>query len=278
MPSIVTKTVLITGAATGVGLAATKLLSQEGYNILATAMPGQDTSELNQINNLRIIEVDLSDDSSIEELIETVKKSHRLDAIVSNAGIAVPGPIECMPMEHIKQQYQINVFAPLRMVQGLLPQLRESNGRMIFIGAGQGRVCLPFGGAYGSSKAALAAFTDALRAEIYDSNIDISVIEPGAIKTGILETSKNRWATVLAGLSPTDLDRYKSAMEKTFHTSEEAFQSAMTSDEFAQYILKILESKSPKPRYLVGREAKALAFIALLPARWRAALLTRLVK
>jgi NAD(P)-dependent dehydrogenase (short-subunit alcohol dehydrogenase family) len=228
-----TKTVLITGAATGVGLAATKLLSQKGYYILATAMPGQDTAELNNIRNLRIIEVDLSVERSIDELIEAVHKHGNLDAIVSNAGIAVPGPMECIPMELIKLQYQINVFAPMRLVYVLLPLIRESKGRMIFIGAGQGRVCLPFGGPYGSSKAALAAITDALRTELYNSGIYISVIEPGAIKTGILETSKNNWATVLSGLSQTDLDRYKSAMEKTFQTSERAFQSAMTSDEFA---------------------------------------------
>lgn len=230
------------------------------------------------MSNLRIIEVDLSDECSIDKMIEVVHKHGRLDAIVSNAGIAVPGPMECMPMNLIQLQYQINVFAPMRLVHGLLPLLRETKGRMIFIGAGQGRVCLPFGGPYGSSKAALAAITDALSSELHNSGIYVSVIEPGAIKTGILETSKNRWATVLSGLSQTDLERYQSAMEKTFQTSERAFRSAMTSDEFAQYILKILEIKKPKPRYLVGREAKALAFITILPARWRAALLTRLVK
>ena len=230
------------------------------------------------MSNLRIIEVDLSDECSIDKMIEVVHKHGRLDAIVSNAGIAVPGPMECMPMNLIQLQYQINVFAPMRLVHGLLPLLRETKGRMIFIGAGQGRVCLPFGGPYGSSKAALAAITDALSSELHNSGIYVSVIEPGAIKTGILETSKNRWATVLSGLSQTDLERYQSAMEKTSQTSERAFRSAMTSDEFAQYILKILEIKKPKPRYLVGREAKALAFITILPARWRAALLTRLVK
>lgn len=272
------KRVLITGAATGIGLAATNLLSQAGYHVLATAMYGQNTSELDKIENVQIMEVDLSNENSINNLIEAVQKRGRLDALVSNAGIAVPGPVECIPMEQIKLQYQINVFAPIQLVKGLLPQLRETKGRMIFIGAGQGRVCLPFGGPYGSSKAALAAITDALRAEIYHSGIHVSLIEPGAIKTGILESSKNRWATILSGLSQTYLERYKLSMEKTFQSSEKAFKSAMTPGEFAQYILKTLECKSPKPRYLIGREAKALAFISMLPARWRAHLLTRLVK
>jgi NAD(P)-dependent dehydrogenase (short-subunit alcohol dehydrogenase family) len=272
------KNVLITGAATGVGLATAKVLSQAGYKVFATAMPGQDVSELSQITNVEIIEADLANEASINSLIDIVKRKDRIDAIVSNAGIAVPGPIECISIEEIKLQYQINVFAPMRLVQGLLPKLRESKGRMIFIGAGQGRVCLPFGGPYGSSKAALAAITDSLRAEIHDSGIRVSVIEPGAIKTGILESSKDRWNKILASLPKHLLERYKSSMEKTFKTSEDAFKNATTPIEFAKEIFKILNSENPKPRYLIGKEAKALAFISILPASWRAKLILRLVK
>ena len=272
------KNILITGAATGVGLAISQVLSQSGHNIFATAMPGQDISELSKITNVEIIEADLANDTSINNLIDTVKRKDRVDAIISNAGIAVPGPIECIAIEEIKLQYEINVFAPMTLVQGLLPKLRESKGRIIFIGAGQGRVCLPFGGPYGSSKAALSAITDSLRAEIHDSGIRVSVIEPGAIKTGILQSSKDRWASTLASLSQPLLERYKSSMEKTFKTSENAFKSAITPLEFAKEISKILSSENPKPRYLIGKEAKALAFIAILPAKWRAKLILRLVK
>jgi NAD(P)-dependent dehydrogenase (short-subunit alcohol dehydrogenase family) len=272
------KNILITGAATGVGLATTKVLSQAGYKVFATAMPEQDISELSQITNVEIIEADLANETSINNLIDMVKRKDRIDAIVSNAGIAVPGPIECISIEEIKLQYQINVFAPMRLVQGLLPKLRESKGRMIFIGAGQGRVCLPFGGPYGSSKAALAAITDSLRAEIHDSGIRVSVIEPGAIKTGILESSKDRWNKILSSLPKPLLERYKSSMEKTFKTSEDAFKNAITPIEFAKEIFKILNSENPKPRYLIGKEAKALAFISILPASWQAKLILRLVK
>lgn len=272
------KNILITGAATGVGFAISQVLSQAGHIIFATAMPGQDISELNKITNVEIIEADLANDTSINNLIDIVKRKDRVDAIISNAGIAVPGPIECIAIEEIKLQYEINVFAPMRLVQGLLPKLRESKGRIIFIGAGQGRVCLPFGGPYGSSKAALAAITDSLRAEIHDSGIAVSVIEPGAIKTGILQSSKDRWASTLASLSQPLLERYKSSMEKTFKTSENAFKSAITPIKFAEEISKILNSENPKPRYLIGKEAKALAFISILPAKWRAKLILRLVK
>lgn len=272
------KNILITGAATGIGLETVKVLTKAGHMVFATAMPGQDISELSKVINVEIIEADLANEASINNLIETITRKDRVDAIISNAGIAIPGPIECIEIEQIKLQYEINVFAPMKLVQGLLPKLRESKGRMIFIGAGQGRVCLPFGGPYGSSKAALAAITDSLRAEIHDSGIRVSVIEPGAVKTGILESSKDRWSKILSSLPQPLLERYKLSMEKTFKTSEEAFKKAITPSEFAQEIFKILNTENPKPRYLIGREAKALAFISILPARWRANLILKLVR
>lgn len=273
-----TQTVLLTGAATGVGLAAAEALSQAGYRVLATAMPGQASTELGTIVNVEILEVDLTDKESLAGLVERVQMEPRLDAFISNAGLAVPGPIECLPLEQVQRQYAVNVFAPLRLVQALLPQLRESRGRVIFIGAGQGRVSLPFGGAYGSSKAALAAVADSLRAEVHASGIRVSMVEPGAVKTDILAKSQASWAELSARL-PQDLrERYGPGMAKTFQASEKAFKNALEPQELAQILVKILQSKKPKPRYLIGREARLLAVLALLPARWRTRLLLRLLE
>lgn len=274
---IQTKKILITGAATGVGLATTRILSNSGYHVLATAMPQQDTSELQMLNNVQVFEVDLSDEQSIDALIKTIQNYGSIDAFISNAGIAVPGPVECVPIDQIKLQYQINVFAPIQLVQGLLPQLRETKGRLIFIGAGQGRVSLPFGGPYGSSKSAITSITDALRTEIHDSGIFVSVLEPGAIKTDILHKSKERWEKIVSGLTQEQSQRYQTSIIKTFQTSEKAFLNAMTPDDFALQIKNILENKKPKPRYAIGKEAKVLVFLSMLPAKWRAKLLIRLM-
>lgn len=271
--------ILVTGAATGVGLAIVKILSSSGYHILAAVLPGQDITELQKAQPVKIIEADLANSEDVTSLIEKVRASGDLRAIISNAGIAVPGPVELMPIDQVHLQYQINVFAPLQIMQGLLPLLRNSSGRIIIIGAGQARLCLPNGSLYGSSKAAISAIADSLRAEVSPDGIHVSVVEPGAIRTGILKNSEERWASIFASspkLPPEIIERYRKSMNKSFQMSSKAFKSAMEPVTIAQMVADILSVRKPKPRYLVGREAKALAFIAKLPDKIRTSILLKM--
>lgn len=275
------KTILVTGAATGIGLAVSQALSAENYSVIAVAMPGQDTTDLRQLPHVEILEADLAHEEDIAQLIRSVKATGQLDGIISNAGIAVPGPVELVPIALLRLQYQVNTFAPIQIIQGLLPELRASKGRVIVIGAGQARASLPCGGPYGSSKAALAAVMDSLRAEIAPYGIRISIIEPGAVMTGILKSSEERWANMLAhlphALGEDVLDHYRRAMEKSFAASARAFMTALQPADFAQFVVSVLNSKKPKPRYLVGKEARMLGFIAHLPGGLRASLMEKMV-
>lgn len=272
------RTALVTGAATGIGLATVRALSERGWRVLGTALPGQDGSSLRALDRTRVLEADLTDDESFRSLLDAVAAEPRLDALVSNAGFAVPGPIEGIPVAQLRQQLEINTIAPAVLARTLLPQLRATGGRMVFVGAGQGRVALPFGGAYGASKAALAALTDALRAEVAGSGVSVSLIEPGAVRTGILTDSTRRGREVLDGMPPEIARRYRAPMLATFTRAEEAFRGAAAPDDIAHLIVEILDSHSPNARYLVGREARALALVALLPAAWRARLVERLAR
>lgn len=265
---------LVTGAATGIGLATVKALVAAGWRVYATALPGQDTTDLAG-KDIEVVEVDLTDEQSTAELLKAVTREDRLDAFVSNAGIAVPGPLEYVPIDQLRLQFEVNALAPMRLAQGLLPSLRAGRGRMVFMGAGQGRVALAFGGPYGASKSALAALTDSLRAEVAASGVAVSLIEPGAVRTGILESSRERALALLATLPEDAAQQYRAPLLATFARSEAAFQKALPPQELAKLVLRILASPKPRPRYLVGREAKALAVIALLPARWRARLVGR---
>lgn len=269
-----TRVVLITGAATGIGLATARLLTADKWRVVGTAVPGQDSSAL-RATGARIIEVVLTDRSSLDALIDVVSALPRLDALVSNAGIAIPGPAEGLTAEELQIQFELNAIAPLLLAQGVLPHLRATRGRIVFVGAGQGRVALPFGGPYGASKAALASLADALRTEIADTGVTVSLIEPGAVRTDILTTSRTRGTTVLDRL-PDDLaNRYREPMLATFTQSEKAFRRAIPPERLAHLIRRILTAANPKPRYLIGREAVVLAFLALLPARRRARLIAR---
>lgn len=274
------KTVLVTGAATGIGLAVSQALSTANEAVIAVVMPGQDSSALRKLSRVEILEVDLAKEEDVAGLVKSVKGLGKLDAIISNAGIAVPGPVELVPISLLRLQYQINTFAPVQIIQGLLPELRATKGRIILIGAGQARASLPCGGPYGSSKAALAAMMDSLRAEVAADGIAVSVIEPGAVKTGILKRSEERWADIAANLphelSPSVADRYRKSMEKSFAASARAFASAIPPEDFAQFVVSVLNSKKPKPRYLVGREARVLGLVAHLPSGLRAALMERM--
>ncbi|GAA1546672.1 SDR family NAD(P)-dependent oxidoreductase [Brevibacterium picturae] len=268
-------TVLVTGAATGIGLATARLLAANKWRVLGTALPDQDSTALRDAG-AKIVEVDLTSRSSLTSLIRTVSATSRLDALVSNAGIAIPGPLEGLSADELHLQFGLNTIAPMILAQGVLPQLRASGGRMIFMGAGQGRAALPFGGPYGASKAALAALTDALRTEIADSGVAVSLIEPSAVRTDILTTTRERGQALLDRLPHDIAERYRDPMRATFARSEKALRGAIAPDTLSQLVLRVLTTPNPKPRYLVGREAVGLAFLALLPARQRAKLVSRI--
>lgn len=271
------RTAVVTGAATGIGLEIVRTLASQGWRVIGTALPGQPTPVVDARHAIRFVEVDLADEASREHLFRLLAGEQRVDAVVSNAGIAVSAPIEGVPLEELRQQFEINAIAPLLLARSLLPRLRDVHGRLIFIGAGQGRVALPFGGPYAASKAALAAMTDSLRAEIAGSGVTVSLIEPGAIRTGILEESRAR-AFALLGDLPVEMgDRYRSSVERTFARSAKAFRRASPPQRIAEQIVGILDSPSPRPRYLIGRDAVVLAAVACLPARWRARLVARLM-
>lgn len=270
-------TVLVTGAATGIGLATARLLATRGWRVLGTALPGQDTTALLDAG-AEIIEVDLTSTSSLRDLTRAVSATPRLDALVSNAGVAIPGPIEGLAADDFDVQFRLNSIAPMLLAQSVLPQLRATRGRMVFVGAGQGRVALPFGGPYGASKAALASLTDALRAEVTDTGVTVSLVEPGAVRTDILTDSRERGMAVLDRLPADIAKRYRKPLLATFARSEEAFESAISPDAIGQQILRILTTPKPKPRYLIGREAVGLAILAMLPATPRSKLVSRIAR
>lgn len=271
------RTTLVTGGASGIGLAVCRALTREGWRVLATAMPGQETEALRRAAAV-VVEADLADAASLERLSAAIRREPRLDALVSSAGIALPGPVEATSADQLHRQFQVNTIAPALLAQACLPQLRASRGRMVFLGAGQGRVALPLGGAYGASKSALASLTDSLRSEIADTGVTVSLIEPGAVDTGILAASRARGMEMLDGLPGELRERYSGPLLAMLARSEAAFRTAIPPEHVARLVLRILVSSNPKPRYLIGRDAWALAAVALLPAAWRARAVGRLMR
>lgn len=272
------RTVLVTGAATGIGLAVARAMADRGWRVLGTAMPDQDASSLLLLPRTAILRVDLASPSSLDDLVRSVLGEPRLDLLVSNAGIALPGPMEATRAADLRRQFEVNAIAPLLLASALAPKLRTSRGKIVFIGAGQGRVALPFGGGYGASKAALASLADALRAELSDTGIAVSVIEPGSVATGIFHESRHTAMKVLDGMTPELSARYRAPLEAVLAKSARAMASALPASRIGDLVADIADSAAPKPRYLIGRDAWALASIAVVPARVRAAVVQRMMR
>jgi NAD(P)-dependent dehydrogenase (short-subunit alcohol dehydrogenase family) len=173
MPSV-----LVTGAARGIGKSIVEHLSSRGWDVIAGVRSEQDTEAVTKANPQRISAVilDITNADHIAALNESLPE--RLDAIVNNAGIAVGGAMETLSPDEWRKQLEINVIGQLAVTQAALPRLRKSHGRIVFISSVNGRLSMPLIGAYAASKFALVAAADALRMELRPWKIPVVIIEP----------------------------------------------------------------------------------------------------
>ena len=182
--------VVITGASTGIGAASARHLDRLGFRVFAGIRKSQDGERLRAQTSSKLtpIRFDVTDDGSIAAAADTIRAAldgDGLAGLVNNAGIAVPGPIETVPLAEARKQFEVNVLGQIAVTQAFLPLLRQGRGRIVNIGSIAGLTATPFLGLYGASKFALEALTDALRVEVRPWGINVSIIEPGAIASSI---------------------------------------------------------------------------------------------
>jgi len=184
---------VITGASSGIGADAAALLAREGFVVFAGVRSDADAARAAALHErVRPLTIDVADRASIAAAAEAVAASGLvLRGVVGNAGIAVAGPLEYLPVDEVRRQFEVNVFGALAFVQASLPQLRGSRGRVVLVGSISGRLGVPFIAPYSASKAALRAFADALRVELRAAGIGVSLIEPGSVKTPIWQKGRD---------------------------------------------------------------------------------------
>jgi NAD(P)-dependent dehydrogenase (short-subunit alcohol dehydrogenase family) len=193
-----------------------------------------------------------------------------LDGLVNNAGVVVTGPVEFLPLPELRRQLEINVVGQVAVTQAFLPLIRVARGRIVNMGSIAGRLATPFSSAYGASKFALEALTDALRLELAPWGISVSIIEPGAVATPIWEKGMKNGAAMLAAAPPEALVLYAEALEAFKKTSEHSAKNAADPMDVARAVEHALTAAKPKTRYVVGRRARIGAAMALLvPDRMR---------
>lgn len=272
--------VLITGASTGIGRSTALLLDQQGFLVFAGVRKAKDGQSLQKeaSNRLTPVILDVTDPKTIEMAYEQVKIAVRdsgLRALINNAGIVSTGAIEYTSMEKAKEVFDVNLFGVLSVTQAFLPLLRLANGqngvyaRILNVGSIGGRVPMPFLSFYNASKAALASVCASLRMELAPWNIEVILIEPGAILTPIWDKGKSEGKAALQSLSDKGQAYYGKTLERIDEGSRKLSESGISPEVAAQSILKALTTPDPKTRYLIGKDAHMMAFMAKwIPDRW----------
>jgi NAD(P)-dependent dehydrogenase (short-subunit alcohol dehydrogenase family) len=268
------RAVVVTGASTGIGRATVVELVSAGYQVFATVRREADAESLRQQFPERVTPVimDLLDEDSVRAAGEVINSAGPLFGLVNNAGAALPGPLETIPIEVFRRQIEINLTAQLLVTQVMLPALHRSaeqigDARIIMIGSIGGRLSGPILGGYGAAKHGLVGLSSSLRAELAPFNIKVLLIEPGAIATPIWDRGRAA-GDELQSRDPEINTRYADQIEAATKMAKRLAESGPGPSVPAKIILDALQSKNPPPRQVVGREAKVVAaMVRVLPFR-----------
>jgi NAD(P)-dependent dehydrogenase (short-subunit alcohol dehydrogenase family) len=259
--------VIVTGASSGIGEATANHLRSRGFDVLAGVRRDEDAERLRG-EGFQPLLVDVTDAESIERARGEVGEGE-LGGLVNNAGVAVAGPLEFVPIDELRHQLEVNVIGQVAVTQALLPALRRSGGRIVNISSVGGRVALPMAGPYAASKFALEAISDSLRREVARHGVHVIVIEPGGIKTPIWEKGGAK-ADELRAQMPPEVDRLYGDLIRAVGAESEkiATDRGLPPSAVAEVVGEALTARRPRTRYLVGRDAKLRAGLArIVPDR-----------
>ncbi len=276
--------IVITGASSGIGEACALYLDELGYRVFAGVRRLSDGEALKAKASARLTPVllDVTDLASIDRAAETVKAavgSAGLAGLVNNAGIAVGGPLEVVPLADLRKQFEVNVIGQVAVTQALLPLLRQGRGRIVNMGSIAGRATMPFMGPYSASKFSLEALTDAMRMELRPWGIHVSIVEPGAIASRIWDKAGHAADQMEAAASAEAKAHYGEAVARVREAVARAAQRAIPARVVAEAVAHALSAARPKTRYLVGFDARFRAVLtAWLPDRVQDWLLKRILK
>lgn len=278
------KSVLITGASTGIGRASALRMDAEGWRVFAGVRREQDAVALREVASERLVALmlDVTDSEQIANAAGRIGEAvgeAGLDGLVNNAGIGVFGPLETIPIEDFRRQQEVNLIAQVAVSQAMLPLIRRAGGRVVFVSSIGGRIALPFGGPYHASKYALEAVADCLRQELRPWKLDVAVIEPGSIDTAIWERGEDI-ADDISGRAPAAQEQlYGKTIERFRMAVRRTAARGIAPEKVANAIAHALMARRPRTRYVVGLDARGQALLSrLLPDRLLDWLIARIMR
>jgi NAD(P)-dependent dehydrogenase (short-subunit alcohol dehydrogenase family) len=274
------RAVVITGTSTGIGEACVARLLTGGWTVFAGVRrtTDADTLKTRYDGDLRPVLLDVSDREQVQRAIDDIGRdvaSSGLQGLVNNAGVGVGGPVEYVTEDDWRWVFDVNLFGVVALTRAAMPLLRQGNGRIVHIGSIGGRISSPGLAPYSASKHALAALAEAQRHEFARSGtpMAVSLVEPGEVKTAIWDKGDAQVDQVEGELDEVGRDRYGWLLDQSRGFLAEGRKRGISADKVAQVVEHALTADRPKPRYLVGPDAKLFGHVvARAPDRLRDAL------
>lgn len=269
------RAVLITGCSSGIGRATARRLANTGWDVYATARRLESIRDLEGAG-CRILPLDVTDEASMERAVAAVVGTHgAVGVLVNNAGYSQSGAVEEVTMSEVRRQFETNFFGAVRLIQLVLPGMREQRwGRIVNLSSVGGRLVFPGGGFYHATKFAVEAISDALRFEVRPFGVDVVLVEPGLIRTEFASAAVGSIEPVIDPASP-----YRAFNESVAKATTRAYDAPLVAgpDAVAKVIERALKARRPRTRYPVTVGAR-VGLIArwLLPDRvWDLAMRTQ---
>ncbi|OBG33837.1 SDR family oxidoreductase [Mycobacterium sp. E3198] len=258
--------VVVTGASTGMGAATARELARRGFRVLAGVRREVDADALRADGiEPHILDITVASDvAAIADRVARDPQRRPLRALINNAGIAVNAPVEILPLDEWRRQFDVNLFGHIAVTQALLPALLQSSGTVVNISSVGGRVALSTYGAYAGSKFALEAVSDALRREVAPFGVKVVVIQPGGVKTQIAERGIATADRLSAGMTADHVDRYGDLAAAVKAQARSFTEGGVTAERAARVIAKAATASRPRTRYTIGRDAAVLVRVARL--------------
>ena len=259
------KSILITGANSGIGRATAEYLSSREFHVYAGARDNDSLEQLATIPNVTPVKLDVTDPEDIARTIETIRdKETGLFGLVNNAGITKVGPLMDLETQELRDQFEVNFFGVHEVTRAFFPLLLQARGRIVMISSDSGFFATPFVGPYCSSKFAIEGYSDSLRREITPHGVKVILIEPGRITTPI-------WDKTEKIINPEKLEKSlfreeASALAK--YSIRKGKSDGLPPEAVAVTIYKALTQPTPKLRYIVAKNSLEYKLIKILPAKW----------
>lgn len=254
-----TKVILITGGSSGIGKSVGEYLAQKGFKVYGTSRNPDNHPN----SKFPILALDVKKNDTIKQTVNTVIDTEgKLDVLINNAGAGITGPIEEIPEEEIKANFDTNFFGPIRVIKAVLPQMRVQNsGLIINVTSIAGYMGLPYRGIYSASKGALELLTEAFRMELKDFNIKMTNVAPGDFATNI---AAGRYHVPLLDNSP-----YKKPYGETLNLMNTHVDNGSDPNLMAEAIFKIINTQNPKVHYKVGEFLQKFSIVLkrILPSK-----------